>query len=59
MKRGEDYTCEACGGVFRKAWSDQEAKAELDQVFAVPVEDCVRVCENCYRKVLRDMGVLQ
>jgi hypothetical protein len=47
-----EYKCEACGGVFEKGWSDDEAVAELDATFGgVPVEDCAIICDDCYRKM--------
>jgi hypothetical protein len=50
MKPNE-YKCAACGGVFEKGWSDEEALAELDATFGVPVEDCALVCDDCYREM--------
>ena len=37
---GESYTCENCGGTFRKAWSDEEAQAESESLF--PPQDLKR-----------------
>jgi hypothetical protein len=38
--REDTFTCSVCGGTFEKAWTDEEAKAELDNTFAVPVSEC-------------------
>jgi DNA-directed RNA polymerase subunit RPC12/RpoP len=47
-----EYKCTACGGVFEKGWSDDEAVAELNETFgSVPMEDCGIVCDDCYRKM--------
>lgn len=52
----ETYTCANCGNEFKKGWSDKEAKAELDEVFDVPVEDCALVCDSCYRLIMAQLG---
>jgi PHP family Zn ribbon phosphoesterase len=50
--KSNEYKCATCGGVFEKGWSDDEAVAELDATFVVvPVEDCVLVFDDCYRKM--------
>jgi hypothetical protein len=48
------YVCARCGGKFEKGWSDEEAKAELDSTFAVPVEQCALVCDDCFRLLIAD-----
>ena len=49
----EQYTCEGCGGTFN-AGPDGEARDELDRNFGkdVRLEDCARVCEECYKKLM-------
>lgn len=46
-----EYQCSVCEGVFDKGWTDEEAKAELDVKFQVPVEQCDVVCDDCYKKM--------
>lgn len=45
----DEYTCECCSKTYPKGWTDEEALAELEVVFAVPVEECAVVCDDCYR----------
>jgi hypothetical protein len=46
------YKCAACGGVFDKGWSDEEAAAELAEKFAGhQQEDCDVVCDDCFKKM--------
>jgi DNA-directed RNA polymerase subunit RPC12/RpoP len=49
----DTYTCAACGKTFRKAWSDEEALAELEATFGdlpgVPLE---MVCDTCYHELM-------
>lgn len=48
---------DACGGVFEKAWSDEEAAAERDGLFPdVPQEDCGIVCDDCFQKMSAHYG---
>lgn len=47
----DKYTCTACGETFNKGWSDEKAKAELDETFGMPVEECDLVCDGCYKKM--------
>jgi hypothetical protein len=53
MKPNE-YKCAACGGVFEKGWSDEEALAELDETFGVPVECCDIVCDDCFHEIRKE-----
>lgn len=43
------FTCAACGGTFDQGWSEEEAEAELANTFALPKEECVLVCDDCYK----------
>jgi len=47
----EQYTCAMCEQTFSKGWSDEEAKSELDETFSISVEECVIVCDDCYKKL--------
>jgi hypothetical protein len=46
-----EYTCDVCHQTFKYAWSDEEAKKELEQNFGVSVEECGLVCDDCYKKM--------
>jgi|GEM_PF-6420320 len=47
----DTYTCYACGGVFKKGWSDEEATAEREQDFPNHTdEEMELVCDDCYKK---------
>lgn len=45
-----EYRCAACGGVFIKGWSDDEAKAEAAELFQQQPEThkMAMVCEDCF-----------
>jgi len=46
------YTCALCKGVFEFGWSDEEAKAELEENFeGFTTEECDVVCDDCYKKM--------
>jgi hypothetical protein len=45
----DEYRCAACGRVFNKGVSDEEALAEKEDLFpSVPVEACDLVCDDCF-----------
>lgn len=45
-----EYRCCACGGIFAKGWSDNEAQAELAATFpGANTEDCDLVCDDCFK----------
>lgn len=51
--KGDVYTCAHCQKKFIGAWSDEEAKAEMDANFG-PVEEPVAVvCDVCYNEMIR------
>lgn len=51
MKKNE-YKCDSCKGVFEKAWSDEEALAEMERDFpSLPEEERAVVCDDCYKKI--------
>lgn len=46
----EQFTCARCGKTYPKAWSEEEAMAELAELFpGVAVEECAVVCDDCHR----------
>ena len=51
-----DYTCAICGETFHSDWSEEEAQTELHEQFGedASVEDCVKVCDDCWEKVRPD-----
>jgi len=51
----DTYTCANCEGVFIKAWSDEEARAEYEatEPNAAARSDVTDViCDDCYRKFM-------
>lgn len=46
-----DFRCECCGGVYIKAWTDEEAKEEADAYFP-PEEEKATVCPDCYKTIM-------
>jgi hypothetical protein len=51
--RDDEYTCAACGGVFGKGWSDEEAAAESVELFGEwPAEQMAVVCDDCFNKMV-------
>lgn len=48
----DEYRCEACGEVFQKGWTDEEAKAEQKEQFGdLTPENIAVVCDECYKKM--------
>ncbi len=58
----EEFTCDECGGVFTKGWSDEEAEAEARDFFgegpsllegytAASDPDMAVVCDVCWQKM--------
>jgi uncharacterized protein with PIN domain len=52
-----EYRCAECEGVFEKGWSEEEAKAEAakNRFDAFPQEEMVIVCDDCYKKIMRQL----
>lgn len=51
------YQCANCHGVFKlvrdETWSDEKARQELKDNFGnVSVQECDRVCDDCYQKFM-------
>ena len=45
----DEYKCSACGGIFTKGWSDEEALSEKDIIFNnISTDECAMVCEDCF-----------
>ena len=50
--RPDQYRCAACGGVFEKGWTDEEAQAEMQNNWgAVPKQEQVLVCDVCHERM--------
>lgn len=45
------YKCAACGGVFAKSWSDEEAMQESKEMWGEwdPADLCI-VCDDCFNR---------
>jgi hypothetical protein len=53
MNEQKLFKCAHCGGEFQKEWSDEERAAEKDNLFPdVPVEECVVVCDDCFKLLM-------
>jgi hypothetical protein len=49
------YKCAACGGIFEKGWADSEAVDEQKMIFPdVPLCDCELVCDDCFKKIIKE-----
>ena len=46
-----EYQCAVCHEVFYKGWTDEEATTELAETFAVPVDECDLVCDDCFKEM--------
>ena len=50
----EQYTCAACGNTYEEGWSDEEARAEYEDVFpGRDIDDADVVCDTCYQEIVR------
>lgn len=47
------FKCSMCGGIFKKGWSDEEARQERDLIFGVGYsdKDCKLICDDCFQKI--------
>lgn len=51
-----EYKCDACGGVFERGWSNEDAKQEYKDKFGMEVrEDDGIVCDDCYKQMMREI----
>jgi len=58
-KAAQTYICEQCGGRFVEGWSEAEAQAEARRHFgfdASNAADFAKVCDDCYRAIMRALG---
>lgn len=49
----ESYTCAGCERTFLKTWSDAEARAEAEDIFAGETADMVMVCDDCFKSIVK------
>ena len=48
----DTYKCAACGGVFEKGWTDEEAQEEYEKMFGGNAPECkATVCDDCYKEM--------
>jgi hypothetical protein len=53
---GDRFTCDVCGRVYPKAWSDQESAAEAAAVFdPAELADAGTVCDPCWQRMRASM----
>jgi len=49
-----EYICDYCKGVFEFGWSEEEAEEELKKNFGdIQKDECVLVCDDCYKELMR------
>jgi hypothetical protein len=51
----ETFVCAHCGGVFDKAWTDEEARAEADALWTtaeMSAEGEAEICDDCFQKFM-------
>ena len=49
------YTCDLCHETFIKGWSDEEAKAEADELWTAEEqsrEGMAVICEDCFQRFM-------
>lgn len=47
--KGNEYQCAACGNVYEKSWSDEEAQKESLEIWGeIPESDQVVICDDCF-----------
>lgn len=56
------YRCAICGGIFAKAWTDEEARIEYEVTMPLAAErgdDVAEVCEGCYQSFIAWAGRME
>jgi hypothetical protein len=53
-RTGRSFTCDACGETFPMARSDEEARAEAEEIFGEHVwaDPITMLCEDCWKKII-------
>lgn len=51
------YTCAMCGGTFETERPDQEAVAEMRELWGSEMtkESCEVVCDDCFKELMKDL----
>ena len=51
---GEEYTCDNCGAVHEKTWSDEEAMAEMTATWQPHAgdDDLAVICDDCFQAII-------
>lgn len=60
----ETYTCDMCGQVYEKAWTDDEAMAEAEENFGPEITQAdpsqiAIVCDDCYQAAINGRAGVQ
>jgi Zn finger protein HypA/HybF involved in hydrogenase expression len=49
-----EFQCAKCGGIFEKDWSDEEAKAEMVNLWGdLPEEEQAVICDDCHKAFMK------
>lgn len=49
--KGNTFECAICGGVFGKAWTDEEAQEEHNKSWPqFDLDECALICDVCFNK---------
>lgn len=51
-----EYQCAACGEVYEKGWTDEDAASEREENGWSSLE-CEVVCDDCYKMMMGEMPV--
>ena len=47
-----EFTCDMCRNTYEKEWTDDEAEAEMKEIWGViPKEDRAIVCDDCFNSI--------
>ncbi len=52
INEGDTFKCDACGGIFESAWSDEEATEEAKEQGFLDGQELAIVCDNCFKKTM-------
>lgn len=50
----DEYKCDMCNNIYRKGWSDEEAKQECIELWGIEDFDKIEMeilCDDCFQKV--------
>jgi len=53
--KANEYKCAMCGNVYKKGWTDEEAKKEAEEIFGKNPDDWKTeqevICDDCFNKI--------